>query len=123
MGRMGGVWCTKVGRGTHGCSLWRSIREGWNIFSLHVAFSMLERAKIYSFGRWAGDLPLKLLFPNLFECSAEKDVFISNVLDSQPDGEAKNWNLRFHRAFHDWEMDVVFSFFDFIYSWVPRGEA
>ena len=55
--------------------------------------------------RWAGDLPLKLLFPNLFECSAEKDVFISNVLDSQPDGEAKNWNLRFHRAFHDWEID------------------
>ena len=86
-----------------------NVGEGNNIQFWHV--------------RWAGDLPLKLLFPNLFECSAEKDVFISDVLDSQPDGEARNWNLRFHWAFHDWEMDVVFSFFDFIYSWVPGGRG
>ena len=28
-GRMGGVWTSKLGRGIHGCGLWRGIRMGF----------------------------------------------------------------------------------------------
>ena len=33
-----GGWSTKVCRRVHGCGLWRSINERWEIFSKHMAF-------------------------------------------------------------------------------------
>ena len=59
-----------------------------------MAFTVGEGNRIYFWhDRWAGDLPLKLQFPNLFECSMEKDVFISDVLETQPNGQVRSWNL------------------------------
>lgn len=33
-----------------------------------------------------------------------------------------SWNERFNRAVQDWEWEEVHSFFDFIYSKMPREE-
>lgn len=38
MERVRGGWSTKVCRRAHGCELWRSISEGWESFSQHLAF-------------------------------------------------------------------------------------
>ena len=66
-------------------------------------------------------LPLKGLYPVLFECSADREVLVSDVLDPQVYGMVRSWNLCFHRDFHDWEMEAVYSILDHIYSRMPRG--
>ena len=60
---------------------------------------------------------------NLSIYIVDKDVFISDVLGSQQNGEARCWNLSFHRNFRDWELGDVLSFFNLIYSLVPRGRG
>ena len=37
------------------------------------------------------------------------------------DEEVKSWNVCFHKDFHDWEVEIVNSFFNHIYSRVPSG--
>lgn len=37
------------------------------------------------------------------------------------EGNDRIWNLIFSRNFHDWELEAVSSFLDFIYSQVPSG--
>ena len=87
-----GGWCTKVGRGMHGCGLWWSIREearyfwDWRGQSSKALVCSLE---------WT--LPLKGLYPVLFECSADREVLVSDVLDPQVYGMVRSWNLCFHR--------------------------
>lgn len=72
---------------------------------------------------WAGDIPLKLPYPNLFAYSGDEEAFIFDVLGHLVDGDCRSWNLRFHWDFHEWELDIAFSFLDHTYSRVSRGEA
>ena len=58
---------------------------------------------------------------NCDPCSVDKDDFISDVLDPPSQGAVRSWNLRFHRDFHDWEREAVYSFFDRIHTKLPRG--
>lgn len=72
---------------------------------MHVAFEIGEgnRVRLWYDPR-SGHLPLKDLYPSLFECSADREVLVSDVLDPQMYGMVRSWNLCFHRDFHDWEM-------------------
>ena len=36
------------------------------------------------------------------------------------DGEVTSWNVCFHNDFHDWEVEIVNSFLNHIYSRVPQ---
>ena len=53
-------WCSKVVGGTHGVGVWKCMR-GWDGFVHHVHFKVLFWQDV-----WCGELPLKVLFPELF---------------------------------------------------------
>ena len=67
------------------------------------------------------DNSLKMLYPQLYAYSSDKEACISNVLCYKEGGNDRSWNLRFYRDFHDRELETAFSFLDFIQSRIPRG--
>ena len=71
--------------------------------------------------RWVGDTSLKILYPQLYACSNDKEVCISDFLGHQEDGSNRFWNLRFYRNFHERELEAAISFLEVIQSRIPRG--
>ena len=95
---------------THGCGLWRSIYGGWESFSKHLSFVEGEGTRIcFWHDRWIGDNTLKDLYLELYVCSAVKDACISEVLWILEGGTVRVWDLRFYRAFEDWELAASYS--------------
>ena len=118
-----GGWCSKVCRRSHGCGLWRSIDEGWKSFSKHLSFIVGEGTHIrFWHDRWIGDNTLKDLYPDLYVCSTVKDACISEVLWMPEGGTVRVWNLRFYRAFEDWELATSYSLLQLIQTRIPRGD-
>ena len=71
--------------------------------------------------KWIWEFPLKILYPQLFLCSANKEACISKVLSPPVDDNDRVWSLRFHREFNDWELAASSSLLHFIQSPIPRG--
>ena len=71
--------------------------------------------------RWVGDTSLKMLYPQLYACSNDKEACISDLLCHQESVNNRFWNLRFYRNSHERELESAFSFLDFIQSQIPRG--
>ena len=67
-------------------------------------------------------IKLKDLYPELFVCLAAKDACISEVLWLPKGGTIRVWDLRFFRAFEDWELAASFSLLHFIQPRIPRGD-
>ena len=72
--------------------------------------------------RWIGENSLKDRYPVLYACSAVKDACISEVLWAPEGGSVRVWNLRFYRAFEDWELAASYSLFQLIHPRIPRGD-
>ena len=53
-------------------------------------------------------------------CSAVKNACISEVLWIPEGDTVKVWNLRFYRAFKDWELAASYSLFQLIQTRIPR---
>ena len=76
-----GGWSTRVCRRAHGCSLWRSISEGWESFSKYFSFVVGDGSCIlFWHDKWTMDNSLKTLYPQLFVCLANKEACIFEVL-------------------------------------------
>jgi hypothetical protein len=60
-------WCSNIVRSTHGVSLWKHIRAGWDVFSNHISHKLGDGSRIrFWHDTWCGDLPLKQQFPMLY---------------------------------------------------------
>jgi hypothetical protein len=65
-----GGWFSNTTRGTHGCSLWKHVRMGWEVFSSHISFEVGLGTRVSLWhDKWCSDCPLKDLFPGLYGCS------------------------------------------------------
>ena len=90
-----GGWCTRACRRAHGCGLWQTISEGWDTFARHFSFVVGDGSCIlFLHDKWTGDVPLKILYPQLFLCSANKEACISEVLSLPVGDNDRVWSFK-----------------------------
>ena len=58
----------------------------------------------------------------MYDCSVSKEAWVSDLVVSNSGG-GRSWNLFFRHGPQDWQATIVYSFFEFIYSSMPRGEG
>jgi hypothetical protein len=63
---------------------------------------------------WCGEVPLKEAFPVLYDIARDKDALVADHLVVV--SGSYQWDVSFFRAAHDWEADVLASFFSLLYS-------
>jgi hypothetical protein len=71
-GNMRSGWCSKQVGGPFRVGVWKCIRRGWVAFAAHVRHEVRDGSR----GLLCGDLPLKLLFPELFTIACGKDTWV-----------------------------------------------
>ena len=62
------------------------------------------------------------MVPDLFSRALGKDAWIFELITITSDG-GSSWNIQFHRAPDDWEVERVDAFYEYIYSKMPKGEG
>jgi hypothetical protein len=114
-GSQWGSWCSNRGQGAHGVSLWKHIRAGWECFSPFIKFKLGDGSRIkFWHDSWHGDHPLQDSFPVLFRLSRHPEASVADILHF--DGPTLIWDIQFTRPMQDWELDIVNSFLEILYS-------
>lgn len=67
------------------------------------------------------DSLLNISYPDLFSVSRSKDVWVADNLQFRD--ENIHWNVIVIRPVQDWEVDVVFLFFEMYYFRVKQGDV
>ena len=70
---------------------------------------------------WCGDRALKDAFPSLFNIAKFQEVSIADNVERS--NGAVQWNIQFTRLIHDWEVEVLASFYRCLYSCKLRGDG
>jgi hypothetical protein len=109
-GSLWGEWCFNEPLGTYGVGLRNYMRRGWEKFSSHAKFEMGDSFKVsFWHDLCCGNMALKGAFPDLFGIVCAKDVFVAAHLKFS--SASTQWNVSLVRSAHDWEVDVIASFF------------
>jgi hypothetical protein len=105
---------------SHGVGLWKYICLGWSSFERHFRFHPGVGSKI-SFWEdaWCGESSLKNSFPGLFNIARFRGATIADNME-RSNGSIQ-WNIVFTRMLHDWEVEVLASFYSRLYSFKFRG--
>jgi hypothetical protein len=113
-------WCSCVISESHGVGLWKYICMGWNNFKLHFRFNPGVGSRI-SFWKdvWCGENSLKDTFPGLFSIARFREASIADNMERY--NGTIQWNIVFTRLIHDWEVDILASFYNCLYSYKFRG--
>jgi hypothetical protein len=93
--------------------LWKNIRGGVCFIVIPVLF--WEMGLGSDFGMmWCGEMPLKEAFPVLYGIACDKNALDAAHLVLESD--SIQWDVSFICAAHDWEVDVLDSFFTLLFS-------
>ena len=91
-----GGWCTRGVRGSHGCGMWRNIKEGTKKFFSQILYNVGEGCCVsFWHDPWCGPIPLKELFPATFACSLSKEAWVSNLVISISEGGKRSLEFTF----------------------------
>ena len=95
--------------------MWKHIRRGWDTFSKGVRFEVGIGSKVrFWHDVWCFDQPLKHVFRSLFSIARYKEAWVKDNFIWR--NVIVEWNLIFVHSVQDWEVDVVSSFFEKLYS-------
>ena len=84
--------------------------------------SIRARVLRYAFGmKFGGDRALKVVFPGLFNIASFKEASIADNVERS--NGAIQWNIQFTRLIHDGEVEVLASFYRYLYSCKLRGDG
>ncbi|KAJ9674040.1 hypothetical protein PVL29_023536 [Vitis rotundifolia] len=117
-----GNWCTRAVSERYGVGLWKAIRNEWLFLKDRLAYQVGNgrRVKFWK-DKWCGDEPPCESFLSLYSISLSKDAWVSDVWNSNSDGEG--WTPIFSRAVNDWEIAMVERFMLKIQAFrVQRGD-
>jgi hypothetical protein len=110
-----GGWCSKEASGPFGVGLWKHIRRGWDLFARNVRFEVGVGSKIlFWHDTWCENQLLKHAFPSLYHIARYKEAWVKDNFIWR--NGVVEWNVIFIRSIQDWEMDVISSFFEMLYS-------
>ena len=91
--------------------LWKSIREGWILFSKNIKFLVRDGIQVYfQHDVWCGDASTKDLFLDLFILL----LCFSCIL---------YWSPCFIRALQDWELECMVKLFDMLHSYLVSSRG
>ena len=77
-----GDWCSKEVVGTYGVGVWKCIRRGWEGFARHVRYDIGDGSKlIFWHDVWCGELPLKIVFLELYNIACNKDAWMEENME------------------------------------------
>jgi exonuclease III len=118
-----GGWCSKEVCGTFGVGLWKHIRRGWDMFARNVRFEVGLGSKIlFWHDTWCGNQPLKHAYPSLYRIARYKEAWVNDNFGWR--NGVVEWNVIFIRSIQDWEMDMISTFFEMLYSCkISQGNA
>jgi len=103
-------------------SVWKHIRKGWDNFYNFVCFEVGDGYNVrFWHDIWCGDSLLKLCYPALFNIARYKDAWVVDNLFVQD--RVAQWNGVFMRLVQDWEVEMVLSFYECLYSLPIRHGA
>uniref|UniRef100_A0A2N9IJE2 Reverse transcriptase zinc-binding domain-containing protein n=1 Tax=Fagus sylvatica TaxID=28930 RepID=A0A2N9IJE2_FAGSY len=85
-GGMWGGWCSDVGRGPYGVSLWKYIRRRWDHLFPFLSFKVGNGEKVqFWHDIWCGDRSLRVVYPGLFSIAGDRDASMADLISYRND--------------------------------------
>jgi hypothetical protein len=117
--RLGGdrFWWLSMGlHGMDGILVLLLSHMGWGFGSIYVWVG--SRISFWK-DVWCGECSLKDTFPGLFSIARFREASIADNVE-RTNGTIQ-WNIVFTRLIHDWEVEILASFYNCLYSYKLRG--